>query len=202
MINSNIVWHHATVTRERRNQQNKHKSIVLWFTGLSGSGKSTLAHAVEEELHQLSCRTIVLDGDNVRHGLCSDLTFTDSDRKENLRRISEMSKLFVEAGVITLAAFISPLKEDREKVRNLMPQGDFLEVFVDCSIEVCEKRDVKGIYKRARAGEILNFTGISSPYETPDDAELVVKTDSKTLEESVDEVMKMLIDRGVIVNEN
>lgn len=202
MINSNIVWHHATVTRERRNQQNKHKSIVLWFTGLSGAGKSTLAHAIEEELHQLSCRTIVLDGDNVRHGLCSDLTFTDSDRKENLRRISEMSKLFVEAGVITLAAFISPLKEDREKVRNLMPQGDFLEVFVDCSIEVCEKRDVKGIYKRARAGEILNFTGISSPYETPDDAELVVKTDSKTLEESVDEVMKMLIDKGVIVNEN
>ena len=202
MSNLNIVWHHATVTRERRNQQNKHKSIVLWFTGLSGSGKSTLAHAVEEELHQLSCRTIVLDGDNVRHGLCSDLTFTDSDRKENLRRISEMSKLFVEAGVITLAAFISPLKEDREKVRNLMLQGDFLEVFVDCSIEVCEKRDVKGMYKRARAGEILNFTGISSPYETPDDAELVVKTDSKTLEESVDEVMKMLIDRGVIVNEN
>jgi len=202
MSNLNIVWHHATVTRERRNQQNKHKSIVLWFTGLSGAGKSTLAHAVEEELHHISCRTIVLDGDNVRHGLCSDLTFTDSDRKENLRRISEMSKLFVEAGVITLAAFISPLKEDREKVRNLMPQGDFLEVFVDCSIEVCEKRDVKGIYKRARAGEILNFTGISSPYETPDDAELVVKTDSKTLEESVDEVMKMLIDRGVIVNEN
>ena len=197
-----IIWHHATVTRERRNQQNKHKSIVLWFTGLSGAGKSTLAHAVEEELHQLSCRTIVLDGDNVRHGLCSDLTFIDSDRKENLRRIAEMSKLFVEAGVITLTAFISPFKEDREKVRNLMPQGDFLEVFVDCSIEVCEKRDVKGMYKRARAGEILNFTGISSPYETPDDAELVIKTDSKTLEESVDEVMKMLIDRGIIVNEN
>jgi len=202
MINSNIVWHHATVTRERRNQQNKHKSIVLWFTGLSGAGKSTLAHAVEEELHQLSCRTIVLDGDNVRHGLCSDLTFIDSDRKENLRRIAEMSKLFVEAGVITLAAFISPFREDREKVRSLMSQGDFLEVFVDCSMEICEERDVKGIYKRARAGEILNFTGISSPYETPDDAELVIKTDSKTLEESVDEVMKMLIDRGVIVNEN
>ena len=197
-----IIWHHATVTRKRRNDQNGHKSVVLWFTGLSGAGKSTLAHAVEEELHQLRCRTIVLDGDNVRHGLCSDLTFIDSDRKENLRRIAEMSKLFVEAGVITLTAFISPFKEDREKVRNLMPQGDFLEVFVDCSIEVCEKRDVKGMYKRARAGEILNFTGISSPYETPDDAELVIKTDSKTLEESVDEVMKMLIDRGIIVNEN
>jgi adenylylsulfate kinase len=197
-----IIWHHATVTRKRRNDQNGHKSVVLWFTGLSGAGKSTLAHAVEEELHQLSCRTIVLDGDNVRHGLCSDLTFIDSDRKENLRRIAEMSKLFVEAGVITLAAFISPFREDREKVRSLMSQGDFLEVFVDCSMEICEERDVKGIYKRARAGEILNFTGISSPYETPDDAELVIKTDSKTLEESVDEVMKMLIDRGVIVNEN
>ena len=143
MINSNIVWHHATVTRERRNQQNKHKSIVLWFTGLSGAGKSTLAHAIEEELHQLSCRTIVLDGDNVRHGLCSDLTFIDSDRKENLRRIAEMSKLFVEAGVITLTAFISPFREDREKVRNLMPQGDFLEVFVDYGVHVLQWHDAK-----------------------------------------------------------
>jgi adenylylsulfate kinase len=201
-MNSNIVWHHATVTRERRNLQNKHQSVVLWFTGLSGSGKSTLAHAVEEELHQLGCRTTVLDGDNVRHGLCSDLTFTDNDRKENLRRIGEMSKIFIEAGVITLTAFISPFKQDREKVRNLMPHGDFLEVFVDCSIEVCEKRDVKGLYKRAKAGEILNFTGISSPYEVPDDAELVIKTDDKTLEESVSEVMKMLFDRGIVVNED
>jgi len=201
-MNSNIVWHHATVTRERRNLQNKHQSVVLWFTGLSGSGKSTLAHAVEEELHQLECRTTVLDGDNVRHGLCSDLTFTDNDRKENLRRIGEMSKIFIEAGVITLTAFISPFKQDREKVRNLMPHGDFLEIFVDCSIEVCEKRDVKGLYKRAKAGAILNFTGISSPYEVPDDAELVIKTDDKTLKESVSEVMKMLFDRGVIVNEN
>jgi adenylylsulfate kinase len=201
-MNSNIVWHHATVTRERRNLQNKHQSVVLWFTGLSGSGKSTLAHAVEEELHQLGCRTTVLDGDNVRHGLCSDLTFTDNDRKENLRRIGEMSKIFIEAGVITLTAFISPFKQDREKVRNLMPHGDFLEVFVDCSIEVCEKRDVKGLYKLAKAGAILNFTGISSPYEVPDDAELVIKTDDKTLEESVSEVMKMLFDRGIVVNED
>jgi adenylylsulfate kinase len=202
MTNSNIIWHHPTVTRERRNQQNKHKSIVLWFTGLSGAGKSTLAHAVEEKLHQIGCRTIVLDGDNVRHGLCDDLTFTDSDRKENMRRIGELSKLFIEAGVITLTAFISPFKQDREKVRNLMSHDDFLEVFVDCSIEVCQKRDVKGIYKRAMAGEILNFTGISSPYEAPDDAELVIKTDDKTLEESVNEVMKVLFDRGIIVNEN
>jgi adenylylsulfate kinase len=202
MTNSNIVWHDSTVTREHRNQQNKHKSIVLWFTGLSGSGKSTLAHAVEEKLYQIGCRTIVLDGDNVRHGLCDDLTFTDSDRTENMRRIGELSKLFIEAGVITLTAFISPFKQDREKVRNLVSHDDFLEVFVDCSIEVCQERDVKGMYKRAMAGEILNFTGISSPYEAPNNAELVIKTDDKTLEESVNEVMKVLFDRGIIVNEN
>jgi adenylylsulfate kinase len=198
----NIIWHHATVTRERRNQQNGHRSVVLWFTGLSGSGKSTLAHAVEEELHQIGCRTIVLDGDNVRHGLCSDLAFTDNDRKENLRRIGEMSKLFIEAGVLTLTAFISPFHKDREKIRNLMPYGDFIEIFVECSIEVCERRDVKGLYRRAKSGEIANFTGISSPYEVPEDAELVIKTDDKTLEESVDEVMKMLYDKGIVTNEN
>jgi len=202
MTNSNIIWHDSTVTREHRNQQNKHKSIVLWFTGLSGSGKSTLAHAVEEKLYQIGCRTIVLDGDNVRHGLCDDLTFTDSDRTENMRRIGELSKLFIEAGVITLTAFISPFKQDREKVRNLVSHDDFLEVFVDCSIEVCQERDVKGMYKRAMAGEILNFTGISSPYEAHNNAELVIKTDDKTLEESVNEVMKVLFDRGIIVNEN
>jgi len=199
---NNIVWHHATVTRERRNLQNKHQSVILWFTGLSGAGKSTLAHAVEEELYQLGCRTFVLDGDNVRHGLCSDLTFSDNDRKENLRRVGEMSKLFIEAGLITLTAFISPFKKDREKIRNLVSQGDFLEIFVDCSIEICEKRDVKGMYKRAKAGEISNFTGVSSPYEAPDDAELVVKTDNQTLKESVEGVMKMLFDKGVIANEN
>ena len=132
----NIVWHHATVTRERRNQQNAHKSVVLWFTGLSGSGKSTLAHSVEEHLHQKGCRTYVLDGDNVRHGLSGDLGFSDNDRKENLRRIGEVSKRFIEAGTIELTAFISPFREDRERVRNLMPHGDFLEIFVDCPIEV------------------------------------------------------------------
>ncbi len=136
MSSTNTIWHHATITRERRNQQNNHKSVVLWFTGLSGSGKSTLAHAVEEQLYQLSCRTIVLDGDNVRHGLCDDLSFSNEDRKENLRRIGEMSKLFVEAGVITLAAFISPFREDRAMVRNFMSCGDFLEIYTDCTIEV------------------------------------------------------------------
>lgn len=201
MNNSNVIWHHATVTRERRNQQNNHKSVVLWFTGLSGAGKSTLAHAVEEELYTRGCRTIVLDGDNIRHALCNDLSFTDNDRKENLRRVGEVSKLFIEAGVVVLTAFISPFKVDREKVRSLMPHGDFIEIFVDCPIEVCEERDTKGFYKLARAGEIPNFTGISSPYEPPKDAELVVKTDSNTLGESVKEVVKMLVDRGVIVND-
>jgi len=169
---------------------------------LSGAGKSTLAHSVEEKLYQLGCRTIVLDGDNVRHGLCGDLAFTDNDRKENLRRIGEVSKLFIDAGVLTLTAFISPFQEDREKIRNLMPNGDFIEIFVECSIKVCARRDVKGLYKRAKSGEIANFTGISSLYEAPKDAELVIKTDDKTLEESVDEVMNILYDRGIVVNEN
>lgn len=194
----NIVWHHATITRERRNQQNEHKSAVLWFTGFSGSGKSTLAHAVEEHLHQNGCRTIVLDGDNVRHGLSGDLGFGDEDRKENLRRIGEVSKLFIEAGVIVLTAFISPFREDRDRVRSLMPHGDFFEVHVDCPIEVCEGRDVKGLYKKARAGEVTEFTGISSPYESPDKPELRVNTDEETLEESVAKVVELLHSRNIL----
>jgi len=202
MKSTNTVWHHATVTQQRRNQQNNHKSVVLWFTGLSGSGKSSLAHCVEEKLHKRGCRTMVLDGDNVRHGLCGDLGFSDKDRKENLRRIGEMSKLFIEAGIMTLTAFISPFIEDRDKVRGLMPHGDFIEIFLDCSIGICEKRDVKGLYKKARKGEISSFTGVSSPYEIPKNPDLVVHTGSLTLDESVDMVMDMLVDRGVIDNEN
>jgi len=198
----NVIWHHATVTRQRRNKQNAHKSMVLWFTGLSGSGKSTVAHAVEERLHQQGCRTIVLDGDNVRHGLCNDLSFGDDDRKENLRRIGEVSKIFIEAGIITLTAFISPFREDRERVRSLVPHGDFLEIFVDCSIEVCEERDVKGFYKLAREGKIKEFTGISSPYESPDKPELIIQTDEQTLDESVNSVMDLLISRGLLVAQN
>jgi len=201
MKSTDITWHHATVTRQRRNQQNNHRSVVLWFTGLSGSGKSTLAHCVEERLHQYGCRTMVLDGDNVRHGLCSDLGFDDADRKENLRRIGEVSKLFIEAGMITLTAFISPFIEDRDKIRGLMPHGDFFEIFLDCSVDVCEQRDVKGLYQKARKGEVANFTGISSNYEPPKKPELSVATDALTLEESVEAVMKMLTDRGVISNE-
>ena len=202
MKTPNTIYHNATVTRERRNQLNGHKSVVIWFTGLSGSGKSTLAHSVEEKLHNLGCRTYVLDGDNVRHGLSSNLTFSDNDRKENIRRIGEVAKLMTEAGVIIIAAFISPFKKDRNMVRNLMPHGDFIEIYCNASLEICEKRDVKGLYKKARKGEISSFTGVSSPYETPKNPDLVVHTGSLTLDESVDMVMDMLVDRGVIDNEN
>lgn len=196
MKNSNIIWHHATVTRELRELQNKHKSTVLWFTGLSGSGKSTLAHAVEEKLHQCGCRTFVLDGDNVRHGLCSDLGFEDSDRRENIRRVGEIAKLFIEAGIITLTAFISPFLEDRNRVRSIFQNGNFLEVYCKCPLEVCAQRDVKGLYQRARDGKVKQFTGISSPYEPPKNPELIVETDKLTLEESVIQVMGLLKTRG------
>lgn len=198
MISSNTVWHHATVTRERREKLNNHKSVVLWFTGLSGAGKSTLAHAVEEELHQRACRTFVLDGDNVRHGLCGDLGFEETDRQENIRRVGEIAKLFVESGVIVLTAFISPFQDDRNRVRSMFSPNDFIEIFCDCSIEVCEERDVKGIYKRARKGEIKQFTGIDSPYEKPDNPELTIQTSQLSLEDSVTEIISMLVTRKII----
>ena len=196
---SNVVWHHAAIDRAMREKLNGHKSAVLWFTGLSGSGKSTLAHAVEERLHAMSCRTFVLDGDNIRHGLCGDLGFSDNDRVENIRRIGEVSKLFVEAGVIALTAFISPFRADRERVRGLVMHGDFIEIYCKASLEVCESRDVKGLYKKARAGEIKAFTGISSPYEEPLNPELVVETDKLSLDESAERVMDLLRERGVLV---
>mgnify|MGYP000220995075 CR=1 FL=1 len=198
MATTNVVWHHATVTRARREQLNGHRSAILWFTGLSGAGKSTLAHAVEEHLHQLGCRTFVMDGDNVRHGLCADLGFSEESRKENIRRVGEAAKLFLEAGVIVLTAFISPFRADRARVRNLVPHGEFLEVYCRCPLEVCETRDVKGLYKRARAGEIKDFTGISSPYEAPVAPERVVETGALSLEDSVADVIAMLVERGVI----
>jgi adenylylsulfate kinase len=200
-MQNNIVWHQATVTRERREQMNKHRAKLLWFTGLSGSGKSTLAHALEEELFQRGCRTYVFDGDNVRHGLCGDLGFSDSDRAENIRRIAEMAKLFVDAGVISLTAFISPFREDRNRARGLFPHGDFIEVYVDCPLEVCETRDVKGLYKRARAGEIKDFTGISSPYEPPSKPEIVIHTADREVKDCVNEMIRSLELRGVIPNQ-
>ncbi len=196
MKSSNTVWHHATVTRERRAQLNRHKSVVLWFTGLSGAGKSTIAHAVEELLHQKGYHTFVLDGDNVRHGLCGDLGFSDSDRIENIRRVGELSKLFVEAGVIVLTAFISPFRADRAKARQLLQQ-DFVEIYCNCPLEVCEERDVKGLYRKARAGEIKHFTGISSPYEEPENPELSIDTDGKTVEACAEEVLAYLVKHGI-----
>ena len=195
---SNVVWHHATVTRARRESLTGHGSAILWFTGLSSAGKSTLAHAVEEELHRAGCLTFVFDGDNVRHGLCSDLGFSAADRNENIRRVGEMTKLFLEAGVISLTAFISPFRADRERVRSLVPHGDFLEIYCHCPLEICETRDVKGLYRRARAGEIRDFTWISSPYEEPEQPELVVETGSLTLEESVAQVLRLLRERSII----
>ena len=198
MKTPNTIYHNATVTRKRRNQLNDHKSAVIWFTGLSGSGKSTLAHSVEEELHNLDCRTFVLDGDNVRHGLSSNLTFSDVDRKENIRRIGEAAKLMMEAGAIAMTAFISPFREDRNNVRGLLSQEDFIEIFCKASLETCESRDVKGLYKRARTGEIKNYTGIDSPYEAPDNPELVIDTDGETLEESVVKVIDFLKSREIV----
>lgn len=195
---TNTAWHHATITRIERESLHRHKSIILWFTGLSGSGKSTLAHAVEDCLYRMGISTFVLDGDNVRHGLCSDLGFSDSNRVENIRRVGELAKLMIEAGIVTLTAFISPFKSDRNIARKLIPQGDFLEIYCKCPIEICELRDVKGLYKKARAGEISFFTGIESPYEEPENPELVVDTHEKTLEESVQSVIDMLIHRGLI----
>lgn len=195
---SNTVWHHATVTRARREAQNGHQAAILWFTGLSGAGKSTLAHAVEERLHQMGCRTFVLDGDNVRHGLCGDLGFADEDRQENIRRIAEVAKLMLESGTITLTAFISPFKAERNLARKLVPHGDFIEIYCACDLEVCEQRDVKGLYKKARQGEIRHFTGISSPYEAPDKPELVVDTGNQHLDQCVDQVLALLTERGVL----
>lgn len=193
-----VVWHHATVTRARREQLNGHRGAVIWFTGFSGAGKSTLAHEVEERLHHMGCRTFVFDGDNVRHGLCSDLSFSVEDRTENIRRIGEMTKLFVEAGVIALTAFISPLRKDRERVRQLVGEQDFIEIYTRCPIEICESRDTKGLYRRARAGEVKDFTGISSPYEPPEHPALVVETGMEPLDKSVERIVSLLIEMGKV----
>lgn len=188
----NVFWHQGQVTRADREARYQHRSFVLWFTGLSGAGKSTLAHAVEAELFRCGHQVMVLDGDNVRHGLCSDLGFTEEDRHENLRRIGEVSKLFVEAGVIVLAAFVSPYQSDRDRVRSMLPHGDFLEVYCKCGLETCEARDPKGLYARARAGEVPNFTGISAPYEEPIRPELVVESDKESIDQEVARTLEVL----------
>jgi len=193
---TNITWHHADITRADRERANGHKSAVLWFTGLSASGKSTLAHAVENALFERHCRTYVLDGDNIRHGLNKDLGFSPEDREENIRRIGEVAKLFADAGVIAMTAFISPYRADRAKARAISADS-FIEVYVKCDLEVCEERDPKGLYKKARAGQIAEFTGISAPYEEPENPELVVDTSHESLEASAAKVLAYLEQRGI-----
>ncbi len=189
---SNTVWQQASVTRARRNGQNGHRSALVWFTGLSGSGKSTLAHAVEERLHLAGCRTVVLDGDNVRQGLCADLGLSDADRAENIRRVGEAAKLFVDAGVVVLTAFISPFNADRERVRALVGADDFIDIYCRCPLAVCEARDVKGLYRKARSGGVAQFTGISSPYEAPHAPCLVLDTDQCSVAQAVEQVLALL----------
>ena len=196
--NENIVWHEHHVTKEERSKIKEQKPCILWFTGLSGSGKSTIANAVEVKLFELQKHTYLLDGDNVRMGLNKGLTFSDADRVENIRRIGEVSKLFVDAGVIVLTAFISPFMQDRQQVRDLVEDGEFIEVFVDTPLEVCESRDPKGLYKKARNGEIPNFTGISSPYEAPKNPEIHIDNDGLSIEEAADVVVKYLTTKGYL----
>ena len=192
MSNKNIVWHDHHVTKESRSKSKNQKPCVLWFTGLSGSGKSTVANAVELKLSELNKHTYILDGDNIRLGLNQGLTFSEEDRIENIRRIGEVSKLFVDAGIIVLTAFISPFRNDRQQVRDLMLDEEFIEVFIDTPLEICESRDPKGLYKKARNGEIPNFTGISSPYEAPDNPEIHIKAGEISLEDSVEQIINYL----------
>lgn len=194
----NVVWHNTTIKNSDRIKQLEQTPFLLWFTGLSASGKSTIANIVEQKLFRMNYKTYLLDGDNVRHGLNSDLGFDEKSRVENIRRIGEVSKLFLDAGTIVLTAFISPFNSDRQLVRELFEQGQFLEVFIDSSLEVCEKRDPKGMYAKARSGEIKHFTGISSPYESPKNAEIHVINNSITLDEAAEKIISYLLDNKFI----
>ena len=189
---NNITWHDSEVTKEERQNRNGHKSAVIWFTGLSGSGKSTVSVALEKALFNEGKQTYRLDGDNVRHGLNKNLGFSPEDRTENIRRIGEVAKLMVDAGSITVTAFISPYKQDRDNVRAILEDGEFIEVYTKCSVEECEKRDPKGLYKKARSGEIPEFTGISAPYEAPDHPEIILDTEHESIDQSVDRVIQYL----------
>lgn len=195
---SDVVWHNASVSHDDHVKLNGHKAAVLWFTGLSGSGKSTVANAVDLMLHQRTVKTYVLDGDNVRHGLNGDLGFSDKDRVENIRRVSEVAKLFADAGLLVSTAFISPFISDREMVRESLPEQQFIEVFIDTPLAVCESRDPKGLYKKARAGEIKNFTGIDSAYEAPNNPEVHVQTAEKSIEACAQQVIDYLQAQGYL----
>jgi adenylylsulfate kinase len=192
-----ITWHQPSVSRTEREERHGHVGTILWFTGLSGAGKSTIANAVECELFRLGAHTVVLDGDNVRHGLCTDLGFSMEDRTENIRRVGEVAKIFVDAGMIVLSAFISPIGSDRDRIRHSLSGDDFIEIYCACPISICETRDVKGLYRKARAGIVNNLTGISSPYEIPDAPELILDTSHVSVNECVDKVLYYLQQRGI-----
>ena len=198
----NVVWHNTTIKKENRIQLLNQQPFVLWFTGLSASGKSTIANIVEQKLYKMEYNTYLLDGDNVRHGLNNDLGFDEESRVENIRRIGEVAKLFTDSGLIVLTAFISPFLSDRKLVKDLFDEGNFLEVFIDSSLEICEKRDPKGMYKKARAGEIKNFTGISSPYETPSNPDIHVINNNESLEDVSNEVINFLLKNNFIKERN
>ena len=191
-MRDNIIPHNYQISIEDRRKQNGHNSFLLWFTGLSGSGKSTIANMVEQKLHQKGIKTFTLDGDNIRKGINKDLTFAPEDRTENIRRIAEVANLMVEAGLVTLAAFVSPYKKDRDNIRSIVKDVNFIEIFVNTSVEECERRDVKGLYKKARAGEIKNMTGISAPYEAPENPDIEIKTEEESIEESVGRIVNYL----------
>ncbi|NRD79227.1 adenylyl-sulfate kinase [Bacillus sp. BRMEA1] len=195
---TNITWHHTSISKHDRRSQNGHGSCTLWFTGLSGSGKSTIANAVSYELFRQGINEYVLDGDNIRHGLNKDLGFSDYDRSENIRRIGEVAKLFVDSGKIVTTAFISPFRSDRDLVRSLFEEGEFIEVFIDCPLEECERRDPKQLYAKARRGEIKDFTGIDSPYEAPENPEITIQSGSVTVEEAVEQVLNYLRDKNIL----
>ena len=194
----NVVWQQQCVSRQQREKLNNHRGAILWFTGLSGAGKSTISSQVEAALHKKGVLTMVLDGDNIRHGLCSDLGFSEQDRQENIRRIGETAKLFMESGVVILTAFISPFRSDRQIARGLVNSEDFSEIYVECPLDICEERDIKGLYAKARKGEINNFTGISSPYEVPENANLIVNTDELDVNECVERVIEYCQKNGII----
>lgn len=196
--NPNIIWHPAAISKSDRQSLNGHKSCVLWFTGLSGSGKSVLANAVDEKLYRRGIQSYVLDGDNIRHGLNKDLGFQTRDRIENIRRIGEVAKLFVDSGQMILTAFISPFREDRDMVRALFPKGEFFEIYVKCPLHVCEQRDPKGLYKKARNGEIKHFTGIDSPYEAPISPDFIIESDQISISDGADLIINELQNRGII----
>lgn len=193
----NIIKHDYHISKEDRNNQNCHSSFVIWFTGLSGSGKSTIANQLERKLYNLGIKTYSLDGDNIRSGLNKGLSFTEEDRTENNRRIAEVAKLFMDAGLVTITAFISPLAEDRERAKEIIGAANFVEIFVNTPLSVCEERDVKGLYKKARQGEIENFTGISSPYEAPSTPDIEIRTENETIEESVEKIFQILEEKLV-----